>query len=161
MDMATHLPAPKDVRDLLEDLLGREVVLGATSPFAPGPYHPATIGTYVDNSLRVAALIALDLGLSAHAAAAIGLVPAAGAEDARKAGSLGRGLRGNVHELLNVAASLFHTHDVGHLRLYGVHHAGDPVPQHVQAHALILGRREDLTVDIAGYGKGRFSIVLT
>ena len=38
--------------------------------------------------------------------------------------------------------------------------AGVPLPPMVRAQALTLGRREDVSVDIAGYGAGRLSVVL-
>jgi hypothetical protein len=161
MDTATtHLPAPMAIRELLADLLGREVSLTPAAPFAPGPANPATIAVYVDDSLVVRALVVVDLSLSAHTGAAIGLVPVGGAQAAVEDGALPDNLRDNLAEVLNIAASLFNTPGSLHLRLYDVHPAGGPLPPDLQVKALTLGRREDLAVDIATYGSGRFSIVL-
>lgn len=157
---SSYLPVTKEVRDLLTDLLGREVSLSPGAPLAPTPKTPCTIGVYVDDLLQVTALIAFDLPLSAHAGAAIGLVPVAGAEAAIEEGTLGDTLRENLYEVLNIAASLFNVDGATHLRLYDVHHAGLPVPPDVLGKALTLGRREDLEVDVAGYGPGRLSVVL-
>ncbi|NYG57029.1 hypothetical protein [Nocardioides perillae] len=156
-----HLPGPMEVRELLADLLGREVTLSTTSPFAPGPYNRATYGVYVDDALRVRALIALDMPLSAYGAAAIGLVPPAGALDAMEAGRLPDTLRENLSEVFNIAASTFNVAGAEHLRLHAVHHVGDQAPHDVEARALTLGRREDLRIDVAGYGGGRLSVILT
>lgn len=156
-----HLPGPKEVRDLLGDLLGREVTLQTTSPFAPSPKLPATFGVFVEDSLRTAALVALDMPLSAYGSAAIGLVPPSAALDALEAGRLSDTLRENLSEVFNIAASLFNVPGAPHVRLHAVHHAGDPAPHEVLARALTLGRREDLRVEVAGYGGGRFSIILT
>jgi hypothetical protein len=158
--VSTYLPTPKDIRDLLTDLLGREVTLAPSTPLAPTPRNPCTVGVYVDDLLQVTALVCFDLALSAHAGAAIGLVPVAGAEAAIEEGTLADTLRENVYEVLNIAASLFNVDGATHLRLYDAHHAGGPVPGDILAKALTLGRREDLAVDVAGYGAGKLSVVL-
>jgi hypothetical protein len=158
--LSSYLPVTKEIRDLLTELLGRDVSVSPGAPLAPTPKTPCTIGVYVDDSLQVTALVAADLPLSAHAGAAIGLVPAAGAEAAIEEGTLSETLRENLYEVLNIAASLFNADGATHLRLYDVHHAGLPVPPNVLGLALTLGRREDLTVEVAGYGSGRLSVVL-
>lgn len=157
---ASHLPVPKQIRDLLAELLDREVTLSPSTPLAPTPKNPCTIGVYVDDLLQVTSLIVFDLGLSAHAGAAIGLVPVGGAEAAIEEGILNDTLRDNLYEVLNIAASLFNVEGATHVRLYDVHHAGVAVPPDVLARSLTLGRREDLAVDVAGYGSGRLSVVM-
>jgi hypothetical protein len=158
--MASHLPATKEIKDLLTELLGREVTLSPDKPFAPGPKAPGSIAVYVDDYLRITALLACDLRLSAYAGAAIGLIPPAAAEEAVETGGLTETLRDNLYEVLNIAASLFNAPGAEHLRLYELHPAGPPLPPAVRAQALTLGRREDLAVEIAGYGSGALSVVL-
>lgn len=158
--MSTHLPAPKEIRDLLTDLLGREITLSPSTPLAPTPKNPCTVGVYVDDTLQVTSLVSYDLTLSAYAGAAIGLVPVAGAEVAIEEGILNDTLRENLYEVLNIAASLFNVDGATHLRLYDVHHAGIAVPGDILVKALTLGRREDLAVDVPGYGSGKLSVVL-
>jgi hypothetical protein len=158
--VGSYLPVPKEIRDLLTELLDRDVQVSPNAPLAPTANNPCTVGVYVDDSLQVTSVIAFDLPLSAHAGAAIGLVPAAGAEAAIGEGILTDTLRDNVYEVLNIAASLFNVDGATHVRLYDVHHAGLPVPGDILARALTLGRREDLAVDVAGYGPGRLSVVL-
>jgi len=156
----SHLPVPKEIRDLLTELLDREVTLSPGAPLAPTPKNPCTIGVYVDDRLMITALVAFDLPLSAHAGAAIGLVPPAGAAAAIEEGVLNDTLRENIYEVLNIAASLFNVPGEDHLRLYDAHHIGVPLPPDILGKALTLGRREDLTVDVAGYGSGRLSVLL-
>ena len=158
--MGSRLPVPKEIRDLLLDLLDRPVEVSPNPPLAPSAANPCTLGVYVDDSLQVTAVIALDLRLSAHAGAAIGLVPAAAAQVVIEEGILTETLRDNLDEVLNVAASLFNVDGATHVRLYDVHHAGLPVPADILARALTLGRREDLAVEVGGYGPGRLSAVL-
>lgn len=158
--MSVHLPAPKEIRDLLAELLGRQVEITTAAPLAPGPKSPATFAVYVDDYLRVSALLVLDVALSAYAGAAIGLVPRNVADNSIKWSVLPPLLEENLREVLNVTVGLFHVGDADHLRLHVVHPAGGAVPQDVLARALTLGQRTDVTVDVAGYGRGALSVVL-
>ena len=158
--MPSHLPIPKQIKDLLEGVLGRDVTLSPSPPFAPGPKAPASVAVYVDDSLRITSLIACDLRVSAYAGAALALVPPGGAEAAVEAGALTETLVENLFEVLNIAASMFNEPGATHLRLHEVHPAGVPLPPMVRAQTLTLGRREDMTVEIAGYGTGQLSIVM-
>ncbi|TWG98629.1 hypothetical protein L615_000300001210 [Nocardioides sp. J9] len=158
--MAVHLPQPKQLRDLLADLLGREVTLQPAPPFAPGPDTPASVAVYVDDALRISALVVCDLAFSAHAGAALGLVPAVGAEEAIADGKLSDSLAENLYEVLNIAASMFNVPGAEHLKLHALHPAGPPLDPQLRVSTLTLGRREDLAVSIAGYGDGACSIVL-
>lgn len=158
--VAVHLPRPKQVKDLLAELLGRDVDLAPAAPFAPGPETAASIAVYVDDTLRISALIAADLPLSAHAGSAIGLVPAAASQAAIEARALTETMAENLYEVLNVAAAMFNVPGATHLRLHELHPAGTALSPQLRARALTLGRREDLEVTIAGYGSGVLSIVL-
>ncbi|WP_183094875.1 hypothetical protein [Nocardioides stalactiti] len=158
--MDVHLPQPKQVRDLLVDLLGRDVTLSPTKPFAPGPDTPASVAVYVNDSLQIRALIACDLPFSAYAGAAIALVPPGAAADAVADGKLTDPLAENLYEVLNIAASTFNVDGSDHLKLHQLHPAGPPLDPMVRIQTLTLGRREDLSVDVAGYGGGLLSIVL-
>lgn len=159
--MSVHLPAPKEIKDLLTGLLGRDVTLEPCPPLAPTPSRPATVAVYVDDSLQVSALCSVDLPFSAFAGASIGLAPVSQAEACVTAGSLDETLRENLYEVLNIVASLFNVGTARHLRLYDVHHIGLPLPMDIMARALTLGRREDMALHIAGYGDGKLAIVLT
>lgn len=158
--MVVHLPQPKQVRDLLTELLGREVTLSPGAPYAPGPDTPASIAVYVDDQLQIRALIACDLTFSAHAGAAIGLVPVGGSEAAIEDGKLTDTLAENLYEVLNIAASMFNVAGADHLKLHALHPAGPPLDPQLRISTLTLGRREDLAVSITGYGDGVLSIVL-
>lgn len=158
--MPVHLPQPKQIKDLLTELLGRDVTLSPTTPYAPRTSEPVTIATYVDDHLNIVALVACDLAFSARAGAAIGLVPPAGAEAAIEDGKLTDTLADNLYEVLNIGASVFNVPGADHVRLYDVHPAGPPPDPNLRIRTLTLGRREDLAVEIAGYGSGLLSVVL-
>jgi len=103
-----------------------------------------------------------DLGFSVRAGAAIGLVPPASAEAAIEAGDMNDVLRENFYEVMNIAASLFNVgEDHVHVKLAQMHHAaaGGMDPQH-RVMTFTLGRRDDYSVEINGYGHGLLSIIL-
>lgn len=156
----SYLPTIKEIRDLLTDLLDRDIQVSPTPPLAPTPNNPCTVAVYVDDTLQVTSVIAFDLALSAYAGAAIGLVPVAGAQAAVEERILNDTLRENVYEVLNIAASLFNHDGATHVRLYDAHHIGNVLPGDVMVKALTLGRREDLAIEVGGYGSGRLSVVL-
>src|SRR5690606_31645159 len=105
------------------------------------PDRPASIGVFVDDHLRVAALICFDLPLSAYTAAAIGLVPPRVAEESVASGILTEVLQENLHEVLNIAVGLFNSvPGADHLRLHAMHPAGQTIPHDLLVHALTLGR---------------------
>lgn len=158
--MVIHLPQPKQLRDLLVELLDREITLTPGSPYAPGPDTAASVAVYVDDSLRISALIVCDLAFSAYAGGAIGLVPPAGTQAALDEGKLTDVLAENLYEVLNIAASVFNMPGADHLRLHQLHPAGPPLDPTVRIQSLTLGRREDLQVEIGGYGNGLLSVVL-
>jgi hypothetical protein len=148
------------VRDLLTVLLDRNVEVRSTSPYAPAREERASLAVYVDDQVVVRAVAIADLGFSAHAGAAIGLVPATSAETAVTDGLLPESLEENLHEVLTIAGSLLNADDAVPVRLYQVYGPGTQPPTDVAACAQALGRRLDLGVDIAGYGTGRFSLVV-
>ncbi|MBS42778.1 MAG: hypothetical protein CMH83_06365 [Nocardioides sp.] len=159
--LTVHLPAPKQLRDLLADLLGRDVSLRPSPPFAVSPMYPASIGTFVDDQLRIRAAIAYDVPLSAYVGAALALVPASGAETAIADAELGETISEGLSEVFNVMASMFNIEGSEHLRLYQAHLTGQQLPHDARARTQVLGRREDFAVEVAGYGTGRVAIVLT
>ena len=156
----TPVPTPKAVRDMLTDLLGRAVEVNPSLPYAPRPGEPMSIAVFVDDRTVVRAVGVVDLGFSARAGAAIGLVPSPTAEEAIGSGLLPETLAENLYEVLNIAASLLNAEGVVHVKLHEMFAAGTRPPAPIAECLQALGRRLDLGVDIAGYGKGRFSLVI-
>lgn len=153
------LPAPKDVRDLLERLLGRDVEVAVAGPLAAETGEQATLAVYVDQALRARAVCVADLAFSAYAGAAVGLVPPARAERAIARRALGPMLAENLREVLNVVAALLDLEGTSPLRLHAAYPLGAAAPTDVVAYAGTLGRRLDLETTITSYGVGRFSLV--
>jgi hypothetical protein len=144
---------------MLEELLGRSVEVSPCAPWAPIGAEIGTIAVSVDDSLVVRAVGLCDLPFSAYAGAAIGLLPADVASEAVADKTVSPTIAENLYEILNIASALYNVDDHPHMRLYQVHHIGEPAPPEVQALGGVLGQRLDLSVRIAGYGEGRLSLV--
>ena len=159
--LATTLPSPKAVRDMLLDLLGRDVQVAIGGPWAPTVKHPGTVAVYTDDKTQMRALVSFDLELSACFGTAIALIPVSTTNACIDAKALTPAVSENVYEILNIVSGFFNLPDRPHLRLYGMHAPGEPPPTDVSARLRGFGNRLDLTVTIAGYGAGQMSIVVT
>ena len=159
MSADTPLPTAKDVRELVEMLVGREVTV-ETGGAMVDPAARALVGVYVDRGMRLVAVVLLDVPLAAYVGAALGLVPARLAAEAAELGELPPALAENAGEVLNVTASLFNAEGAPHVRLDRVYQPGEPVPGDVAPWVLAYVRRTDLTMSVAGYGEGAFSLLV-
>jgi hypothetical protein len=155
--MTDQLPAPKEVRDLLGDLLGREVTVAPADP--PSGAVPPT-AVFVHDDLSTAGVIGFELPLAANVAAAVGLIPPGGAEACVEDGELSPLFGENLAEVANVLATLFNANGGPHVKLHALHRTGPEVPTDVVSHLQALGNRLDLSVTVAGYGTGIFSLVV-
>ena|SRR5256885_11301099 len=154
------LPASLSVRNLLEDLLGRDVTVNPAEPPVSKDLGRTVVAVYTDNSTKLAAVLGLELPLAAYAGAALGLMPAGGAQDCVEDGVLSPTLAENVTELCNILTTLLNQQGGPHVKLYKVYMPPEQLPNDAQAHLLALGNRIDLSVDVARYGKGRLSLAL-
>jgi hypothetical protein len=161
LEPLTELPPNKAVKDVFEDLLGRDVEVGPSADRTPvGPEHLTMEAVYVDDRMTMRAVIVTDLALTAYAAAAIGLVPPGGAEAAIEEGQLSESLEDNISEVFNIMAGLFNRDGAPHVRLYAWYPPGDPAPPDVAALTAAYIGRNDLDVSIAGYGEGQMGLVI-
>jgi hypothetical protein len=158
----TELPSPKAVRDMLEELLNRDITVNDGNPPAAADMQKATVAVYVDDTNRAVGVGGMDLPLSAWCGAAIGLMPKGGAEDCVDEGELTKLLGENVREVCNIMAALLNRAGAPHLRLEkeSCYLPGEPAPADIQARCIALGPRLDLAVTVAGYGSGKFWISL-
>ncbi len=156
---SSPLPSNLAIRNLLEDLLGREVEVSPGTPCPVGGKPGAAVGLYVDDRLRSAAVAVFDFALAAHAGAAIGLLPPGASEAAIEDGELSEALRVNANEVLNIMASLFNVEGAPHLKLHAAYAPGEVLRPDVTQWATSTGSRLDLDVKVARYGRGRLSIV--
>jgi hypothetical protein len=154
------LPAAKDVRDMLEGLVGRTVVVSPGAPVTPTPDRPVAVAVYVAPDMAVNALCLMDLGASAYTAGGLALLPPGGCQDAvEEDGELSGMLVEALHEVVNVLSALFNTPGAPHSKLHKLYAPGEEVAADL-AGMLAGFNRIDLALDIQGYGKGAISLVL-
>jgi len=157
----TILPAPKRIRDVFADLLGRDVELtNAPEPVVPTLLQPCAVAVYVTDRVQTGALVCADLGLAARAGAALALIPPARADAAVEDRMLPHNLLENFHEVVNVFAGVFNVPTAPHVKLYAVHAPDQFPPRDVVAMLRRLTRRADYSLYIDGYGHGRLGVVL-
>lgn len=160
MSDTSVLPAALTVRNLFEDLLGRDCSVAPGDPLAAADLPTATVAIYTDNQQQLYGVIGMELSLAANVGAALGLVPPGAAEDSIEEKTLFPNLAENVAEMCNVLTSLLNREGAPHVKLYQVIFPGTSLPNDARAHLLALGRRLDLVVEVSRYGKGRLSISL-
>jgi hypothetical protein len=154
------LPAAKDVRDMLEGLVGRTVVVSPGAPVTPAPDRPVAVAVYVAPDMSVNALCLMDLGAAAYTAGGLALLPPGGCQDAvEEDGELSGMQLEALHEVVNVLSALFNTPGAPHSKLHKLYGPGEEVAGDL-AGMLAGFNRIDLSLDIQGYGKGAMSLVL-
>ena len=153
----TELPLTKDVRDLLEGLLGKDVTVSPGDPVSLN--DGAALAVYVDPQLSTNAVCLVDVPLAAWFAGALALLPKGGLEDAIEDGELSAMQLEVVYEVVNVAAAMFNGGGVTHSKLYKLYAPGEAVPADLAGLAAGFNRI-DLDVEVAGYGSGSLSIVI-
>ena len=156
-----RVPAPKQIKDLFEGLLGRDVSLndGVPVPLDSRP-RPIT-AVYVDDTNRLSSVALMDFPLTAYSGAALALLPRGGAEDAIDESDLPASLLENAAELLNVLAAPIGEASGVHQRLHQTFGPDQLPPSDVSAWSAQLGSRLDVELDIKGYGRGTLSVVST
>src|SRR3712207_3867262 len=98
----SRIPAPLQVRTLLEVLLDRPVEVSWSAPWLPVEDEEATFAVYVDDTLLLQSLVVVDLPLSAYLAAAIGLLPVHWPRQAVAGRWLCEELQENLDEVLDI-----------------------------------------------------------
>jgi hypothetical protein len=160
MSDTSVLPGSLTVRNLFEDLLGRDCNVAPGDPITADDLPTATVAIYTDGQQQIFGVLGMQLSLAANAGAALGLLPAGAAEDSIDEKKLSPALAENVFELCNVLTSLLNREGGPHVKLHQVIYPGMPLPSDARAHVLALGRRLDLMIEVNRYGKGKLSLSL-
>jgi hypothetical protein len=154
------LPATKQLRDLLESQLGREVSLRPTYPLPPSGRRLA-FAIYVDSHLATRAVVVVDLPAAAYIGAAAGLVPVGVATTAVQEHALPALLTDRLHQVASEWARLFaRPESADHVRLYNLVLPDDAAPNDIVALAAAPGQRTDLIVSVRAHGEGHLSVVM-
>ncbi len=157
----THaLQDANGVARTLSGLCGKAVVCRPGKPFAPAPRSPVVVASYVEAGNRLAAVLVMDLGLAASAGAALVMLPPVMAQECIKAGKITENVDENLHEVMNVCATLFNSQNTPRVAL-GTVAAVEKLPDPVVAFAKAPSTRLDLEVALPGYPGGKLSLFTT
>lgn len=160
MGLRCPLPMRSSVRDLLADLLDREIKVdrGALQVLEEG--RAAFAASYIRDDGAPAAVCVCDLSLAVGSGAAIGMVPPAAASAEAAAGELVGDTEEFFREVVNVLAKLLNSPTTPHVRLDAVYTVPGEVPAAVAAVVLAPAERADYRVAIDGYGVGRMTLLV-
>ncbi|GAA2630658.1 hypothetical protein GCM10010399_73320 [Dactylosporangium fulvum] len=158
--MSHVLPAPKAVKDLFDDLLGRPVTVSPADPLRAADIPRTLVALYTDERLHLNAVIGMDFELTAYAGAAIGLIPPGGAEACIEDNEISKMIGENATEVCNILAGLINREGAPRLKLHQTFLPGEAPPADAVNWLLALGRRLDLKVEVSGYGAGKIAIAL-
>jgi hypothetical protein len=152
------LPPVKLIKDVLDGLLGRDVVLAPGEPMVSVDAIGGALAVYIDDRNALQAVAGWNLPAAANVGAAVALVPRAGAEAAIEDQYLPDNLLENLNEVSNVLASIFQIPGNPHLRLHETYCPVAAAPNDAYELLFRLGNRIDLAIDVPSYGTGRFAL---
>jgi len=156
------LPVRASVRDLLTDLLQRQVTVQiATEPQTLAEGHPTLAASYAVDDGTPIALVVFDLPLVIGAGSAFLQNSPGAAAASVEAGELDDEVREAFHEVVNVMAKLLNSASTPHVRLGGMHMLPGDVPRGVADVATQPVVRADYRVLIEGYAGGLVTVLAT
>ncbi len=153
------LPTADDVRELLNGLFDRPVTVHQEERPVLRGKDVHVVGSYVDDTGALRAVVFCDVVLGNVLGAALALVPPPRVQEALEAGSVLGDLADNTREVLNVGASMFNQ-GAAHLKLKQTWVVPEPVADDVVGFLREPCRRADLRVDVPGYGEGLLALLL-
>ncbi|XBH22161.1 hypothetical protein V5R04_02735 [Jonesiaceae bacterium BS-20] len=157
----TPLPKAQEVRELLENLVGRNIELLTGGPMVdPAGPGGAVVAEFVSDSFALNALVVMDVPAAAHISAALALIPAAVSAEAAQQGELTDLFLEATHEVCNVISALFNKEGAPHLRLGTVHPPQTELPNDISSWVMAYVARLDLELEVTGYGQGNLSILV-
>jgi len=154
------LPTAAEVSELFEMLLGRTIRPSRTSP---GNYRPTDhfwCAVYLNGEQKIAGALVFDAQLAMRSAAALSLLPAAQTTKLLEKGELDEALSENLSEICNVATQFFQGPYSSNVRVARIFE----VPRHAPPQLFQMMRaarsRQDLRLEIKGYGQGRAAVLM-
>lgn len=153
------IPVRASVRDLLTDLLSRQVTVAVGMPQVLDPQVPALAAAYVDDGGTPRAVCVVDLPLAVHAGAALGTTPPEEAGAAVEGGKLEGDLEEFFREVVNILTKLLNSPTSPHVRLSEVKPVPGRLPAAVAHVVLEPEARVDYAVSVEGYGGGTMTLL--
>jgi hypothetical protein len=150
------MPAAETLSHFLGLLLGQFVAVTKTKELnLPQRGHELLTGVFVDDDGEIGGACVCDIDFAARAGAALAMIPAAAADEAIAANTLGDSLRENYYEVANIATRLVNGPSVPHVKITEL---VDGVPDAVRDLLMSAVRRCTYQVQLDGYGPGTISL---
>jgi hypothetical protein len=108
----------------------------------------------------LAAVVGMDVPLTVYAGAAFGDIPLTSPQASVGEGDITPMIAENVTEVCTVLGALLNREGLPHVHMAHAALPGQAAGDDALGVLLAAGRRLDVTVDLAGYGSGRFSVRL-
>lgn len=153
-----QLPDESSASKLLAAALRREVKMTKSKP--PTSAEVPIAGAFVDGENKLIGACLVDLPLAVYAGAALSLIPVYAARDSIKAKELEDFMQENFTEVLNICSRLFDIDASRRVRLSATSFPPAGYPAELAGLVAKPAKRFDVDLDISGYGKGRFSLLL-
>lgn len=161
--MPTHYPFPRaeSIKQIIGDLLGREVTVVRGDTLALERDTPAVISDYTTDDGSVAAICITDLRLSNALGAALTMVSPDAVEAAVKKWKIDEQNLENLAEIVNIMARLFNHDDCDHLRWSQTHTLPGELPAEITTLMREPLARRDFDVIVEEYGAGKLSVLVS
>jgi hypothetical protein len=155
------MPALDHLRDLLKDLMGRDVDVERTATVDLGGDRPGALADYAADVGGVGVICVADLALTNALGCALTMVAPAAVEDAVARNVIDEPTIENFREVVNVMTGLFNTEHTAHVKFRGVHTlpSSDLPGDTARLLASHRGRR-DFDVHVHDYGTGTLSVLI-
>ncbi len=160
--MPTNYPFPKpeQIRQIIMDLLGREVTVVRGDEFVLERDTPAVVSDYIADNGSIAAICMTDLRLSNALGAALTMVPPAQVDEIVKKWVVDEQNLENLAEIVNIMARLFNSDDCEHLKWNKAHTLPGDLPEETSTLMKAPLARRDYDVTLDEYGSGKLSVLV-
>ena len=111
------VPTPAQVRETLQMMVGRTVLVTDAGWAPPEGDEPVAIASFIDDSDVLRACAWVDLAGAAALGAAMSMLPTTRLEEMMATGELDEEVYDNLHETFNIASALLNTETSVHVRI--------------------------------------------
>jgi hypothetical protein len=156
-----QLPHNKNIKDVLEGMLGRDVDLDATTDrMSPIDGVGGLVATYCDDDSQLRAILGWSPEAAAFVGCSLGLIPAPMAKEMAADKFLRNDAVENLAEVSNVLAAAFDRPGNPHVRMIDTYYPTGGAPQELTTYMFTHSDRADFALNIKGYGVGKMTLVV-